>query len=289
MQRKIIDLINVDASDIKYKISNFPDGENQLEILSEIDHKCVYQVKCRIRNAEELFIIMQLDDILSRHGVTYLLKIYYLFTLRNDRVMDFNKPFNLNIVKKVLMSLNTRHIFIVSQHSDVALEGSRIVGLHNTIYNWMKELTDGEYDCIIFPDEGALTKYKYKYMNCPLVGYCVKHRDAEGNIDKYELKWVDEDNLNLEKIKNSGDIKKIAVIDDLCDGGRTFVLCSEAIKQVFPEAIRDLYITHAVQTSGVHMLCSTYHNVHFCDTYQDTTKYYKNLGNMHIKELTKLD
>lgn len=77
-----LNLVHLEDSDIKYSISRFPDGEIQIS-LGEFSHKEQIQVKCRITNAEDLFILMQVLDILDRHEVSYVLSIYYLMGYEN--------------------------------------------------------------------------------------------------------------------------------------------------------------------------------------------------------------
>ena len=91
---QILNLVNLEKSDIKYTLSRFPDGEVQIS-LGDFSHKDQICVKCRITNAEELFIVTQILDILDRHDVYYDINIFYLMGMRMDRVMDFNRPFTL--------------------------------------------------------------------------------------------------------------------------------------------------------------------------------------------------
>lgn len=73
---KILNLVHKEESDIKYDIFKFPDGEVQIT-LGEFSHKEDYiDVKCRITNAEELFIVFQVCDIFDRHAVNYVLSVY---------------------------------------------------------------------------------------------------------------------------------------------------------------------------------------------------------------------
>ena len=49
---KSINLVNIEKSDVKYKITKFPDGEPQIFLDSELDRKKEYEVICRITNPE---------------------------------------------------------------------------------------------------------------------------------------------------------------------------------------------------------------------------------------------
>ena len=49
---KVINLISLDNSDVKYRIDRFPDGEVQFVLTEELNRKEEYNVDCRITNAE---------------------------------------------------------------------------------------------------------------------------------------------------------------------------------------------------------------------------------------------
>lgn len=73
---KTLNLANPNKSDIKFKVSNFFDGEVNLYIESELDHKIDFiKIYTRINNANDLFLLTQACDILNRHGLVYDLYI----------------------------------------------------------------------------------------------------------------------------------------------------------------------------------------------------------------------
>ena len=61
---QILNLVHKEASSINYSISHFPDGEVQIT-LDSFSRKDDILVECRITSAEELFILMQVMDILD--------------------------------------------------------------------------------------------------------------------------------------------------------------------------------------------------------------------------------
>ena len=44
--------------------------------------------------------------------------------------------------------------------------------------------------------------------------------------------------------------KKFLIVDDICDGGRTFVEIAKSIREKFPEAEVYLIVTHGIFSSG---------------------------------------
>lgn len=115
---KLLNLINLDKSEIKYNLTRFPDGEPQISFSDEFDRKDSVKVIYRITSAEELFILTQVGDILDRQEIEWDLFITYLMSMRMDRVMDFNRPFSLKIVCSILNTMNYRYVTVLEPHSD---------------------------------------------------------------------------------------------------------------------------------------------------------------------------
>lgn len=252
-----LNLVHLEDSDIKYSISKFPDGEVQIS-LGEFSHKEQIQVKCRITNAEEFFILMQILDILDRHEVLYKVHIYYLMGMRMDRVMDFNRPFTLKIILNSLKNCNADTIEILEPHSDVYYDfrfGGKFTDLYvenspsNTVWNGFQ---------IVLPDAGAKERYEFSYDKTVLT--CSKVRDlTTGKI--LEIK-VD----NPEAITD----KPLLILDDLCDGGGTFCGIAKVFNALnIPKERLNIAITHMVNPKGIKNLSENFNHVWFTNSYKD--------------------
>ena len=167
-----LNLVHLEDSDIKYSISRFPDGEVQIS-LGDFSHKDQICVKCRITNAEELFIVTQVLDILDRHDVYYNVYIFYLMGMRMDRVMDFNRPFTLKVVSTLLSRSKAHEIRILEPHS------KRIFDLSSIFTEHIDDLLEGfkagllSYHQPVLPDAGA----QKRYPNISKAIFCSKVRD----------------------------------------------------------------------------------------------------------------
>lgn len=260
---QILNLINKEKSDIDYSISRFPDGEVQIT-LGEFSHKDRLMVMCRVTNPEELFILTQVMDILDRHGMIYEVEIYYLMTMRMDRVMDFNRPFSLDIVSKMLKLFNARKIYILEPHSNRILWD---VSLFRELF--LPEISQSRCEFfdtyqIVFPDNGAKSRYKnFEGIYPPI--FCSKIRDSDtGKLSGF-------------KIDNPQDLKgdNLLIFDDLCDGGGTFCGIASEIKKIKPDAKLSIYVTHMVNPKGIENLSKNFNHVWFTNSY----KTWENLPN----------
>ena len=259
---QILNLANKERSSIDYTISRFPDGEVQIT-LGEFSHKDEINVRCRITNAEDLFILMQVADILVRHGMYFSISIYYLMGMRMDRVMDFNRPFTLKMIVNILDSLGASDITIFCPHSEMSLDLFRKTEVH-TIYSedwekFMEELTTSNDYQMMLPDAGAVKRYCYddKPADSVLIGQKVRDL-ATGNITSIGI-------ANPEALNG----KRILLVDDLCDGGGTFCGLAKAIREVNKNAKIDIIVNHMVNPKGIENLSKTFDHVYFSNSYKN--------------------
>ena len=187
------------------KVIEFPDGELHLE-LDGIDRKEEVWIECRICNGNDLFLLMQLSDILKRQCVKVCqIDIYYLMGMRCDRLFDLNRPFTLGIVADVINSFNAKKVIVCEAHSKRTVEEIRnCVSLSQMYENIIGK------DCLfVAPDKGA----RERYTRLKFSVVCSKKRDAAtGDLLGFEAEA-------LENVEG----KDLMVVDDLCDGGGTFV------------------------------------------------------------------
>lgn len=272
---QVLNLANIDKSDIKYTISRFPDGEVQIT-LKEFTRKDTIKVMYRITNVDELFLVKQVFDILDRNDVVYDVFISYLMGMRMDRVMDFNRPFTLKIVANILKNSNAREFEILEPHS------SRTYREFGTYEKSMPEVLnrlDGYQ--IVIPDAGAKDRYEdvffYDYPADTI--FCSKVRDIEtGEIFRIQVD-------NPEVISD----RPMMILDDLCDGGGTFLGIAEAIRIIKPDAKLNINIVHAVNGVGLQRLSGAFDHVYITNSYKDWKKSWEHQPTPFPENITQID
>lgn len=243
---------------VGYKITRFPDGEVHLQ-LSELDRKEPIKVVMRIRNAEDLFLFMQLSDILHRQEITVEeLHIPYLMSMRCDRVFSFDRPFSLKIVSEIIKGMGAMQVYLYEPHS---IKSCRMI--HANAKEISRELAFqfANTSTICYPDKGAQERYDL-FKNDGLL-LCEKVRDvATGQLMSFRV-------TNPESFIGG----EITVIDDLCDGGGTFVGLAPKLRELNPTKLR-LVVTHAVQLNGIGRVAEVYDEVVITNTYEDWDSIY---------------
>ena len=173
---KYIDLISLEDSNVKYRIDRFPDGEVQFVMTEELNRKEEYTVICRVTNAEELFILLQVGDILDRQAVIWSLDIRYLMGMRMDRVMSFERPFTLRIVGKMISQMGYEKCSVYTAHSvRTMMEIRDCTSVEYSPYHFLMSVGNG-ID-LVFPDHGAVERYKVYQITDEEEVYFEKVRD----------------------------------------------------------------------------------------------------------------
>lgn len=260
---KDINLIDPTRSDVNYTIILFPDGELHFKFLEELDHKETYSITCRVTNANELFLLLQVGRILKRHAVKFNIVITYLMSMRMDRVISFEEDYTLELVASAINSLNAEYVLIYTPHSDKTME--LINHSKEVDYTVDIAIYNNLLDCNIlycFPDKGALNRYIHLRDANNYITLSKKRDLDTGKILSLE---VDEFHSRSEK----ENYKEVLVIDDLCDGGGTFMLTANKLRELYPDAKLTIVVTHLVNPIGLVNLSNTYDKVYISDSYKD--------------------
>jgi ribose-phosphate pyrophosphokinase len=245
-----INLIDLERSEVKYTLTTFPDGEPHIK-LDPIDRKDNYQVVCRITNPNELFILMQVGNILNRQGVEWSLIISYLMSARMDRVISFNEAFTLEIVANIINSLNPAEVELFEVHSDRATK---------LIHNSHNKLLDHDFDGVTpcYPDHGAYDRYHDSLGELGTIILNKKRNLETGKIQSIEFAR-----------KTACGSSDIWVVDDLCDAGGTFVGSAKLLKEVYPNNKICICVAHLVNPVGLKNLAENFDKVVITNSYKD--------------------
>lgn len=262
-----LDLVNPENSDFKYKVSSFPDGQHNITIdtnnlLSVMDGDRVTIVS-RFNNFIDLEILTCAVYALRHLGLERL-ELYcpYILGARSDRMFSEGSTRYLkDIVAPVINNLNFSKVTVIDPHSDVmenVIENFNKKTNHDLVHFAIKHIYgDNPYGdnpptnlVLVSPDAGALKKI---YAVAESINYkqdiviASKHRDiASGKITHTEVPGLD----------NFSPSSDFMIVDDLCDGGRTFIELAKVIRShVWPhdEHFKGsiyLVVTHGIFSAG---------------------------------------
>ena len=246
-----LNLIYPDQSDIKFTTMVFPDGQPHIKIDVESAGKLSLQqplqIVSRIAGTNDLMMVLFVKNTLDYMLFEHIeLNICYLMAARMDRVMLDGEPFSLKVIAQILNQANFKKIKIFDPHSEVStalIDRSYTTTNHlyvkDCINNYFAKNQPEEY-CLVSPDAGALKKIHKlaQQLNIEDVVECMKERDLKtGQLTNFKV--------FSETLQN----KTCFIIDDICDGGGTFIGTAAALKNLGAKKIV-LIVSHGIFSRG---------------------------------------
>jgi ribose-phosphate pyrophosphokinase len=269
----ILDLVNIEKSDIKYKISSFPDGQQTVDLTEWSSIKRYNDdvlISSRLNSFKDLELIIcavqAIRNIQPDKGIS--LYVPYFLGSRSDRkFVEGGVNYLKQVICPIINSLNFKSVTVLDPHSDV-LEAclNNYVKLNNfsLVDDALSYLIgDGEEDKVVLvsPDAGAYKKIfdVAKEFGIDNIITANKVRDMKtGNIIRTEIPVLDQHN----------DLTYV-IIDDICDGGRTFVELAKVIKDGRPTAKIYLIVTHGIFSAGFKTLNEYIDGIYCTNSYRD--------------------
>ena len=251
-----LNLAYPEKSDIKFEKTKFPDGQQSIKITSGVASEIAIKIYSRFTSFQDLELILCATSALKNLGMTDIfLYIPYFLGGRSDRKFEEG---SINYIKDVVAPIiNAQHykgVIVLDPHSDVieacidrldkidnySLVKAALTAINNT--NAAREKM-----CIISPDAGALKKIYgvAKHFNIRDVLTAAKVRDlSTGKILHTEIPPI-----------TGSTSKNFVIIDDICDGGRTFIEVAKAIREKRPQPMFNdkiyLIVTHGIFSNNL--------------------------------------
>ena len=283
-----LNLVNPnDVLSCKYEISRFPDGQQSIRIIEPTHgfHNLKDQtilIKSRLNTFQDLELIICANQALKEIGVKSVnLYIPYCIGGRSDRkFQEGGINYIKTVIAPIINSQNFDEVRIMDPHSDV-LEACISNFVKSTNYSVTKMALDdiGVFEvkqsvdniCLVSPDAGAYKKVfdVAKWFSINEIITASKVRDvATGKILKTEVP----------SIEKHTDVMKYVIVDDICDGGRTFIELAKVIKEQKPDAEIYLVVTHGIFSAGFGELNNYFERIY-------TTNSIKEHDNSQVKQL----
>lgn len=303
---KTLNLAYPDKSDIKYTIQKFPDGQQNI-VIEEVSLRrasgtlpckyecdCInpgnypYQIKARLNNFKDLELIICAVASLRELGVEEIhLYTPYILGARSDRKFeDGGNNYIKSVIAPIINSLNFKTVTCIDPHSNVLeacinnfkkLDNKGLVefALHNISpknipgLSTYKSAYNLDNIILVSPDAGANKKI---YKLAEQIGYegdiitCSKDRDTEGKLTKCVV-----------PVKDTGPLcmKDYIIIDDICDGGSTFINIAKELKKLYNCNKIYLIVTHGIFSKGFDELSKYFEGIYCTNSYADDVDVYQ--------------
>jgi ribose-phosphate pyrophosphokinase len=232
-----------------FKRIRYPDGQIGAEFVEgPLSSSSVGLLGERINSYEDLFYVRAVADIIQHNNIKgWELYIPCMFGQRSDRRFSMFQSFDLKLIADVINECGFEKVKILDPHSDMTLglinHSEKISSLPyvRQAVDLLARRSEAEHNysvspLLVSPDAGAFKKvFEFgEATGCEVMG-ANKHRDGQGNVDL----------IFTHDVEN----RECLIVDDLCDGGRTFEILAKELKKNKASRVY-LYVTHGIFSRG---------------------------------------
>lgn len=239
-------MIVISTSTVKFPLTPtvFPDGTSQVwKLPREVFQSSHIDIVWNFEDEREILDLLSLRKLLPNPAYTFNLHIPYLPYGRQDKEVSNSSTFNLRVFADLINSLSCYKVTTIDAHNPV--ETRVLIRNFQNIepaefYKDAVNASKPEY--IVYPDAGARLRYGKSFSDFSVIT-CDKVRDQlTGNITGHKVS----DDTWAPHYKAS----RFLIVDDLCDGGATFISVAKLLRDIFPAAKIDLCVTHGIFSRG---------------------------------------
>jgi ribose-phosphate pyrophosphokinase len=218
----------------------FPDGTQQVwQLAPALMAASTWHICWSFAAEAELITLIQLSDLGT--GRPMHLELPYLPYGRQDKAVSNEATFGLQSFIRVLRLCAFDSITVMDPHSQVvmdALPHCRAIYPHAQV---TAAIHDTQATAIAYPDAGAVRKYTAIYQtDCRIISGRKVRNQQTGVLTDTAIEGDPADHTVL-------------IVDDICDGGRTFVALADALYAGGAQAVH-LFVTHGLFSKGIHVL-----------------------------------
>lgn len=251
-----------------FEIFPYPDGELQarltptaVPLIHEADQ---VDIDARVRSAGDMIGLALLCNAIRgvKPDVQMRLSIPYLPYARGDRRFTDGDCYGIEVFGDILRTCR----FLEINTLDVHNPKKAFTYVSSFLRNWSANplvlraaddfaSTVGKEVSILLPDAGAALRYKSLGEHHRLT-FAAKSGNAEtGELEGFTVPSLDGH-------------EAILVVDDICDGGGTFLGIAQEIRKQNTVPLA-LYVTHGIFSNGIWSLFKQFTNIYTTNSFKD--------------------
>lgn len=235
----------------------YPGGEMHLkDIVDNVLSVRAWIADVRGAQADDLVAAAMLANVAHGRQTPFVLMLPYLPAARADR----GEPMGCRVYAELINSMNPQQVIGIDAHSPMIGRYMRNLTELDAFPLLDRALHDvghvDRYDAIIAPDKGAVERAEWtaEHLGDLDVYHAEKHRDFDtGKILGIEMN---------EKLPEAG---RYLVVDDICDGGGTFIGLANATGLHHTQL--GLWVTHGIFSGNAPNLRRYYRHIYTTDSH----------------------
>ena len=264
---------------ISYKVSAFPDGQQSITIndIDSIAEDNTIIIESRMNSFRDVELIVCAAQALREAGIydVHLFVPYFIGARSDRKFVSGSSNYLKTVICPIINAQEFTTVTVMDPHSDVleaCLDNFCKIDNVDLVKFALSDIAHPSVGLtktvLVSPDAGALKKIYHVAEgigNQNDIIIASKHRDiVTGNILETRVPGIHE---------LSNDPLDFIIIDDICDGGRTFIELAKAIRNARPtEIFKDnifLVITHGIFSAGFKNLSPYFTGIYCTNSIKD--------------------
>tara|TARA_R110000744_G_scaffold170264_2_gene288393 strand:- start:589 stop:1413 length:825 start_codon:yes stop_codon:yes gene_type:complete len=255
-------MIRINGKDVK--TFNFSAGEVNPTLPEDLKSGR-FKILAYLQSSDDIMNLVMVVDALKRNFGDYpiTLTVPYLPYSRQDRLCNKNEAVGLNVIIGMLSGLaDTLFSFDIHNFEACGMAGSAVMQMDITnipvsriLY---KNTITTRNTILVAPDQGSISKVLKlsAELGTDYVLGSKKRDTATGKLSGFSV--------NTLGVDCEG--KDLLIVDDICDGGGTFLGLYEELEKLKPKKV-DLYVTHGIFSKGYESLLEKFDKIYTTDTF----------------------
>lgn len=221
----------------------FPDGTSQVWKIQGLSSDEPYGDNLIVywkfeSEAEVMHMCSLLELLRNQSEYPFKVVIPYLPYARQDKAVSNTTTFNLCVLERILSQF-VSEVYVFDQHSISNRFFKQLSFINDFHLKAIMDCGEKQYN-VVFPDEGAVKKYQEYIMP----HFKKKRNQLTGEIEALEF------SISEKRRREFDSTEVFFLIDDICDGGRTFIECAKVLKVEYPRAELRLIVSHGIFSKG---------------------------------------
>jgi len=270
-----------------YKTWKYSGGE----VGVRVENPEAFDTVFRIQSSDDLigmFMAINAYEYDTDNDITSI-TIPYLPYARQDRIATHGDPLAIAVLASLISAAGITHVKTIDLHSHASIEIFKQAGIHlesvspaKYIEKYLHKIGIISLDKVVLiaPDKGAHEKTQ-RYCSALGVDKAIQCGKTRSPIDGSLMGFfVDSDfSVSKERLIKEG-VTDLVIVDDICDGGGTFLGVADAIRKAYPLQYNiHLWTTHGIYSKGVNILLERF------DTLGCTNSFTNNQENIKLNTI----
>ena len=261
----------VPFGDAVRNVWRYPGGEVGVRALQQ---PAPARLLARVHGSDDLLALVMF--LAAVRGQVQHVCIPYLPYARQDRVAVAGDPIAIDVLAELLATTGVRSFATVDAHSPASVAAFAKVGASLTnvpMAPWLARYLaplrtrDDQSVWFVAPDKGARTRTAAAadasaQRGRPIgVVHCEKVRDPQtGKLQGFRV--------GDDSPRELGPDPLVVIVDDICDGGGTFLGVASALRTHYGQMPLHLWTSHGIHSKGLDELATTFTTIGCTDSFR---------------------